>query len=337
MLLLEKPEEKSRHFMGSLVCVPERHQPGIVPAYQVIDGQQRLTTLSILLCAVRDEATRLGSDTLAAEVEQTYLIQPFKQGRERYKVFPRLRDRGSYLALVDRNVAGASGRLSEAYCYLSQKLQAEQFSDAAERLRLLFTTLYTRVEFVLINLDGENPYKIFRSLNSLGVDLEQGDLIRNHVFMAIPIEEQDAFDDRQWLPLERHFETDNTPDGKLLAAFFRDFLMRGGTYVGPNAIYEAFETAYPLLPSFRPTELVADLECAARHYDVILGKANHTSRDVNRAIALVRSLSVTTAYPLLLALLDAHEAGRLSLEDLVQCLLRDLRVRAAALCLQNGD
>ena len=168
MLLLEKPEEKSRHFMGSLVCVPERHQPGIVPAYQVIDGQQRLTTLSILLCAVRDEATRLGSDTLAAEVEQTYLIQPFKQGRERYKVFPRLRDRGSYLALVDRNVAGASGRLSEAYCYLSQKLQAEQFSDAAERLRLLFTTLYTRVEFVLINLDGENPYKIFRSLNSLG-------------------------------------------------------------------------------------------------------------------------------------------------------------------------
>ncbi len=88
--LLEGPEEKRRHFLGSIVCVPGPHLPGVVPAHQVIDGQQRLTTLSILLCAVRDAAGNLGWDQLAAEVEENYLIHRFKKGRERYKVFPRL-------------------------------------------------------------------------------------------------------------------------------------------------------------------------------------------------------------------------------------------------------
>jgi hypothetical protein len=65
--LLEYPEEKRRHFLGSIVCVPEQHQPGVVPAYQVIDGQQLLTTLSILLSAIRDTAAHQGWEEMAAE------------------------------------------------------------------------------------------------------------------------------------------------------------------------------------------------------------------------------------------------------------------------------
>ena len=69
-LLLEKPDEKRRHFMGSIVCVPQSLQPGFQPAYQVIDGQQRLVTLTILLCSVRDAAVRLSWNELADEVQE---------------------------------------------------------------------------------------------------------------------------------------------------------------------------------------------------------------------------------------------------------------------------
>jgi uncharacterized protein with ParB-like and HNH nuclease domain len=318
-LLLETTDERRRHFMGSVVCVPEAHQPGVVPAYQVIDGQQRLVTLSILLCAVRDAALRLGWDDLAAEVEENYLVHRFKRSRERYKVFPRLRDRDSLLALVDRNTASATGQIRGAYDYLTKKLGEDKLLDSEEALHALFTTLATRLDFVAITLEGENPYKIFRSLNSTGVDLEQGDLIRNHVFMAIRVDDQDAFDDGRWNPLEKHFGCNGKLDGKLFAAFFRDVLMRDGTYVGQGAVYERYERVYPLA-GLNPVSLVSELERLAGHYDVIRGTAQHASQDVNQALSAIRSLNVTTSYPLLLALLDGHQAGRISLVDLVEAL-----------------
>jgi hypothetical protein len=329
LMLLEAPEHQRRHFLGSIVCVPEPHQPGVVPAYQVIDGQQRLTTLSILLCALRDAAARLGWDELAAEVEENYLIHRHRRGSERYKVFPRLRDRSSFLALIDRKGGTAASQVDAAYAHLTKRLESNGILANQEALRNLFTTLATRLDFVSITLGGENPYKIFKSLNSTGVDLEQGDLIRNHLFMQLPLAEQDAFDDERWSPLERHFEIDRQLerhfepdrqlDGKLFAAFFRDVLMRGGSYVGENAVYEAFEKAHPL-SAVRPVQLVADLERRADHYDVIRGRRQHPSEGVDGAILAIRSLNVTTAYPLVLALLQAEEAERLSPTDLVRCL-----------------
>lgn len=73
--LLETNDKQPHHFLGSLVCVPETHQPGTIPAYQVIDGQQRLATLSIILCSIRDTAKKVSWDNLAAEIHETYLIR----------------------------------------------------------------------------------------------------------------------------------------------------------------------------------------------------------------------------------------------------------------------
>ena len=164
LVLLEASEVQRRHFLGSIVCVSEPHVPGVVPAYQVIDGQQRLITLSILLCAVRNSAAEKGWSELAAEVEENYLIHRFKKGRERYKVFPRLRDRNSLLALIDHKSATATSQIDAACDYLSDRLHADSILASEESLRNLFTTLVTRVDFVSITLGNENPYKIFKSL-----------------------------------------------------------------------------------------------------------------------------------------------------------------------------
>lgn len=84
------------------MCSLQNAVPGKVSQFQLIDGQQRLTTLSALLLALRDEAVRVGDDVLAAEVEQQYLINPFKKGLDRYKLVPRIGDRELFAGMVDR-------------------------------------------------------------------------------------------------------------------------------------------------------------------------------------------------------------------------------------------
>lgn len=322
-LLLVPSEKDRRHFMGSIACLPPaRPQSRVVPAYQVIDGQQRLITLTILLCALRDAAVSLGWGDLAAEVEENYVIHRLKreQEQERYKVFPRFRDRQSYLALVDHNAQAATGQIAEAHAYFSKKLEHHGLLKSSETLSSLLEALVNRLDFVMITLGGENPFKIFKSLNSTGVDLEQSDLIRNHIFMAIKeVADQDAFDDDQWRPLERHFEKDGKLEGKSFTAFFRDVLMRDGNYVGENAVFEVFERENPL-SGIKSGEVVAELERSAKLHDIIRGKAKHPSSEVELAIRAIRSLNATTAYPLVLALLDVHDANTLPLDDLVACL-----------------
>ncbi|WP_174461990.1 DUF262 domain-containing protein [Myxococcus sp. CA056] len=312
--LLEVGADERRHFMGSIVTVPDGHQPGVVPAYQVIDGQQRLTTLSILLCVVRDVALSRGWNELAAEVEENYLLHRFKKGRERYKIFPRLRDRGGYLALVDQTDSTAGGQIEAAHHLFAKHVEQRAISEP--ELRRFFTALVTRLDFVAITLGAENPYKIFRSLNSTGVDLTEADLIRNHVFMSLPIDDQDGFDDTLWRDLESRFMREGKLYGRDIEAFLRDALMRDGTYVGRDETFEMFERKFPH-GEFEPRTVVSDLVKLSKLYDVVRGATAHTNAEVETALRAIRELNVTTAYPLVTALLERSSRNELPRADLL--------------------
>jgi Protein of unknown function DUF262 len=257
----------------------------------VIDGQQRLTTLSILLCVVRDVASAHGWNELAAEVDENYLVHRFKKGRERFKVFPRMRDRSGYLALVDRTESTAGGQIEAAHRLFTKRV--EQLATSEPELRRFFTALVTRLDFVAITLGAENPYKIFRSLNSTGVDLTEADLIRNHVFMSMPIDDQDAFDDTLWRDLESRFVRDGKLSGRDIEAFLRDALMRDGTYVGRDGTFEAFERRFPN-GKFDPRTVVADLTKVSKLYDVVRGATAHADAEIEGALRTIRELNVTT-------------------------------------------
>jgi hypothetical protein len=312
--LLEPGADERRHFMGSIVTVPDGHQPGSLPAYQVIDGQQRVTTLSILLCVVRDVASSRGWKELAAEVEENYLVHRFRKGRERFKVFPRLRDRGGYLALVDRSESSAGGQIEAAHRHFAKRV--EQQASSEPELRRFFTALVTRLDFVAITLEAENPYKIFRSLNSTGVDLTEADLIRNHVFMSLPLDDQDAFDDTLWRDLESRFMRDGKLSGRDIEAFLRDALMRDGTYVGRDGTFEAFERRFPH-GKFDPRSVVGDFVKLSKLYDVVRGVTRHPDAEVEAALRAIREPNVTTAYPLVTALLERSSRNELQHADLL--------------------
>jgi len=307
-----------RHFMGALVFVPNKTPVTYsYPTYQVIDGQQRIITFSLLLTALRNLARDAGHEGLAAEITNSVLVHQYKKGIERFRVYPRQRDREDFTVAVD-GTGEAANRVGKALRFFTEEIKDYITPANADELGKFYNFLLNGLEFVHINLDGENPYKIFRSLNSTGVDLSPADLIRNFVFMGVPVEQQDAFDDQRWTPLESHFLGEkNEVNAKQVSAFFRDFLMVNGQLIAPADTFEAFEERYK--HNLQPQLLTDELASAADLYDTLRGTKSHANAAVEAALAKLRQLDSSTAYPLVLRLMILMKSGQITEQQFADC------------------
>lgn len=310
------------HFMGSLVCMAAEHVPGVVPSYLLIDGQQRIVTLSLLLSAIRDIAKERNDNKLAEEIQDQFLVHKYKQDSERYKVFVRLRDRNVYNSIIDENLDSLndfeSGILS-SYDYFKIKIKGEREDGTHYDLRTLFTTVSDRLGFVLITLEGDPPFKIFKSLNSTGAPLEESDLIRNYMFTRVGLNEAEEFDREYWTPIETLFTKDETVDGKELSDFIRDFLISQGGYVRVDEIADSFERAFPS-DQIDPKILAEELKKSAILYSIVTGKASHEDSRIEMALHGLRNLDAGTSYPLVLKLLRMNSMDQLARDDLITTL-----------------
>ncbi|MEM7802448.1 MAG: DUF262 domain-containing protein, partial [Chloroflexota bacterium] len=257
---LDQPEDEQTHFMGALVFVPDFREAYSMPTFQVIDGQQRMITLSLLMCALRNTARANGFSGLAAEVTDTFLRHPYKSGEEVFRVYPRQRDREEYMAVVDhRSFKGPRDRVTNGLLYFVKRIESLNKNGKLTEfdLRTFFNRVKNGLEFVYITLDEENPYRIFKSLNSTGMNLSEADLIRNFMLMSVGTDSaaQDAFDDAYWRPLEKMFEdAHGNLDSRELSIFFRDYLMASGRYIPLSSTFYYFERQYDK-PGFDPKPL----------------------------------------------------------------------------------
>jgi uncharacterized protein with ParB-like and HNH nuclease domain len=315
IVALQTPEKKGRHFLGFVVLVGE--VPGSVEGntFFLIDGQQRLTTLCLLLVALRNLAASRGHQDLANEITELYLIHPHRKGSECFRLLPKEPDRDTYVAAVTGKPV-ADGRIGRALSYFTERLYtiADPVSEAGLRAFLKIAT--TRLEFVYAILTDDNPYNIFKSLNSTGVPLGPADLIRNFVFMHVHPPDQDEFDGQDWQPLENNFrDASGTTNAELLSAFFRDYLMSEGRYVAPAQTFEEFEDRYSDT-EFDPGELTATLGAYADHYTVIRGAKTDATSGVTEALVRLRELESSTTYPLLLNLFGRRARNEITGEEL---------------------
>lgn len=296
-----KENKEPTHFMGSLVFIPEQLLPNKAPTFQIIDGQQRMMTILILLCGLRNVAKLFGYEILATEINNTYIVHQYKQGVERYRVYPRHQDKEDFEFAVTGEKE-PENRVGEALSFFTKKILQEENLKSAEQLETFKQILVSGLEFVHITLGNENPYQIFKSLNSTGVNLEEGDLIRNYVFMHLKTAEQNEFDEKHWKPLEKKFaDCEGNLDGKLISSFFRDFLMRNGKYVRKTETYKSFENEY-VSGLFDPKTIVKELHKSADLYNIIQGQTIHTSQYVEESLGKLRELDSSTTYPLILKL-----------------------------------
>ena len=313
---IQQPSKKGNHFMGFLVFVPGLAQPGQHIRFHMIDGQQRLTTLSLLLAALRNAARDAKQEDLADEIHQYYLVHPTKKGHDHYRLLPKERDQASYLAVI-KDDDDAEGRIAQAVAFFENRCEG-LVKDNPEGLRHLFNVVCQRLEFMCATLEAESSYNIFKSLNSTGVKLGPADLIRNFVFMHVLPDDQDEFDRGHWGPLEKSYENENGAlDDALFSKFFRDFLMMSGRYVSPNDTFETFEERYEAT-KFEPIELAVSLKKFSHYYDVIRGVTRDVSGRVEKELVALNALESSTTYPLLLTLFELRAINKISDDDLVE-------------------
>lgn len=313
---LRQPGRTGAHFMGFLVFVPGLPQPGRNTTFHLVDGQQRLTTLSLLLIALRNAARSHGVSSLADEIHNDYLVHHRKSADEHFRLFPKANDKADYIAAI-KGETPVHGRIGEALRHFEAKLANSSTESWEVKLQGMFDLLRQRLEFMCATLEHENAYNIFKSLNSTGVPLGSADLIRNFVFMHVRPDDHDDFDRDLWRPLETRFhDVDGNFDGKSFSDFFRDFLMRGGRYVRPAATFETFEERYEG-SGFSPAELTKELSNFADYYEVINGWRPDRVPAVTNALIHLNALESSTSYPLLLNLFHRRAQGKMTDEDLV--------------------
>lgn len=313
------------HFLGPLVLTPANLGPSDVHVFQIIDGQQRLTTLTITLAALRDIANVKKEKKFAQKVEQGTLMNVLQDGDTKYKVLPRTGDREPYQAIIDGKYEDAPRSLGirKAYDFFRHKLE-QALATRKVSLEDMRNAIVASLNLVVITIaeQNQNPYEILESLNATGLKLEESDLIRNYIFMRIPAANQDAFNRKHWQAFENLFEGVDE-EAKLASQFYRNYLMKDGKYIERAGIFVSFKEQFPAT-SMNPVTLVQDLTRFAKCELDLTNPKRVEEASVRRELGRIQMLDIATGHPLLMNMLDRWRQGKLSEKELLQA-LRDLQ------------
>ena len=308
-------EDIAAHFVGSIVYIEKGlYQVTNQPPLLVIDGQQRLTTIMLLLEAL---ARQLGdaepvNGFSARKLRNRYLCDPDEDGEAAHKLLLTQTDKETLLAITGQKPMPAeqSLRLTENFAFFEEEVKTQ--GDNLEALCKGLDKLIV-VGIALIR-DQDNPQLIFESLNSTGRELSQADLIRNFILMGLDPRCQEQLYKDYWRPMEVAFGQEAY--SKHFDGFMRHYLtLKTGKIPQVRKVYEAFKS-YDRSPQVVDIgTIVADVQTFAGYYCAMaLGKEKNPA--LVSAFADLRELNVDVAYPFLLELYDDYTNDRLSPEEL---------------------
>jgi Protein of unknown function DUF262 len=309
--ILELYELNTRHshFLGSMVLLGDAPNEG-VESTLVIDGQQRLVTLSLFLAAVRDIA-RGSLPDLAESIHSKYLVNG-----AHVKVLCTHQDRAAFATVVERGQEPEPSPIRDAY--RSFRTALDDHLQQGVDLQRLTHIVASQLSFVAITLDGEdNPYRIFESLNAKGMPLTQGDLLRNYFFMRLPPSEHETWYSTVWSPMQRRL-------GDRFDDYMRDYLVKEGTPVKPDEVYQEWRKRLTPLDDEAIRATLRDLAQWSLTYDQILHPQREMDAGVRKQLARLTAWSRTVVHPfepLLLRLHADYRANVLSAEQMREMLL----------------
>jgi alkylated DNA nucleotide flippase Atl1 len=303
------------HFLGSVVLAPVGLQaPTGIQRWIVVDGQQRLTTLMLAMCAIRDHLSATHPEE-RDRFNDLYLTNRWLKGDEYLRLMPTKADRASYLACVQSTAeAGGSDPIGVAYRFFRERLAAaDNPSDPFNPLDVE-AVIARRLALVEITADrDDNVHRIFESLNHTGLDLTQADLVRNQIFMLLPTRADTVYESI-WLPLQTRLSPDQLED-----LVYLHLVLSGHPRLRRDAIAEAMEGE---LRERRDDEakiegLVRVLERRSRHLERIVTPEHEPDEQLRAAFRRLNTWGAQVVYPLLMLLLDQQEAGRTSTTEVI--------------------
>lgn len=305
---------KVGHFVGSIVNIAEQTMPTGVQKYMIIDGQQRMTTLTLLLTALRDYGISHPEDTTinARRIDNMLLKNEYESDDERYKLLLTETDRDTLIDLIERKPVKGNdaSRIIANFKFFVTKIESMKLSPAE-----VYESI-GKLQIVNITLDRsmDDPQAIFESLNSTGKELSESDLIRNYVLMGLDNEEQTYVYEHMWRPMELLFDYEK--QDSVMDKFFRDYLTMKLTRIPKiDCVYDEFKLYHLNCEFSSIRDLCQDLYTFATYYtNMILCRGDEAA-----LIPLyedIRKLRMEVAYPFFLKVHSDYASKMISLEEL---------------------
>ncbi|GAA9228317.1 DUF262 and DUF1524 domain-containing protein [Helicobacter pylori] len=304
-------DKANGHFIGSILYVRDgnTHSSPLL----IIDGQQRLTTITLLLIALRnrlsDEVKIL--EKFSRKKIESYLINSDKDGDKKFRLISSESDKDTLLSLIDkdkRKPSEPSLKIVENF-----KLFEKWISENTDKLETIFKGLdKLMIVWIALEKEKDDPQLIFESMNSKGIELTQTDLIRNYIIMETEVEKQEDFYNRYWRAMEEDFKQNE----KLFDRFVRHYLtIKTGKIPIEKRVYEAFK-GYQQKEGIEIEDLLKDLQKYCGYFCQIAFK-KEADKDLNKALSFLVDLEMDVVYPLLLELYSDYKDGVLSNQDFI--------------------
>ncbi|PDX23297.1 DUF262 and DUF1524 domain-containing protein [Helicobacter pylori] len=305
-------DKMNGHFIGSILYarVDGTHSSPLL----IIDGQQRLTTITLLFIALRDhlnDEDELLEKFSHQKIQNRYLINSDEKGDKKFRLILSESDKDTLLSLIDkdrRKPSEPSLKIMENF-----KLFEEWIRKNTDKLETIFKGLEKlMIVWIALEKGKDDPQLIFESMNSKGIELTQTDLIRNYIVMETEVEKQEYFYNQYWRAMEEDFKQNE----KLFDQFVRHYLtIKTRDIPNIHKVYEAFKR-YQQERGIETEVLLQDLQKYCGFFCQIVFK-KEDDKDLNKALSFLVDLEMDVIYPLLLELYSDYSDGVLSKQDFI--------------------
>ncbi|MDI9357239.1 MAG: DUF262 domain-containing protein [Chitinophagaceae bacterium] len=298
----------SAHFIGSIIYRNEKlSTTNTLTEFVIIDGQQRITTLTLIYIALYRLCTK-------EKVNQKSTIESFlfntnsNSKTEKLKLRPTENNDEAIKSLLEENTTEKgddTSNIIKNFNYFQENITVDSYEKVIEGLDKLW--------FVEIRLGKEDdPQRIFESMNSTGLDLSQADLIRNYILMRLPPEKQNELYTNYWLPIEEN--TRDTKDNKnpsKTSDFIRDYLIyQNESIPNKDKVYSEFKKKFPFVNGKIENieENLTEIKDLSEYYKKILNPEKETDTDIRIHLEYIKEIEITVSYPFLMKVYSDYGA-----------------------------
>ena len=315
-----KNEKVSSYFLGSIVYIHDGIYGVGEKEFHVIDGQQRMTTLTLLFLAIyfKLKGTILAKD--ADKIYNQYVVNPYSEKEIKLKLLPP--EENLYIlnkishnkfneleAFQDRNML-------KNYLFFEKELENLSFDDMKHLSNGIEKLIYIDIA---LEKGKDDPQKIFESLNSTGLDLSQGDLIRNYILMDLERGEQNRIYKEIWIPIENNCKvSDGSEITSYVSDFIRDYLtLKTEKISSKPKVFETFKAYYEK----ENDEKLEDMKKYSEAYSYIIKPSLEKDRDIQRELDYLKSLDKTVINTFLIGILKDYKDNILEKDELLNILI----------------
>lgn len=293
-----KNDKINAHFIGSIVYVHDDvYTASGLTELTIIDGQQRLTTITLIYIALFRIAKELDNQILVNRIQKTYLINEFAPEEEKLKLKPTENNKQALrhiLNSTDAEEFKGYSKIIENFDYFRSAIKAENFEVIQRGLSKLI--------FVDIALDRQkdNPQRIFESLNSTGLELSQADLIRNYILMGLSRTNQDRIYKSYWEVIEKNAK-DETLNKTRVSEFIRDYLtLKNKEIPNKGDVYTKFKEKYPTSTIDELELVLTELKSLVKYYNKLTNPKNEPDKLIRTQLEYINRLEINVAFPFLM-------------------------------------